>query len=55
LQGWFSIDNKITENQWKIAENICNNFNMSIFDLIWTCPATKDIHFNFCEDDDYGH
>ena len=23
--SWFWIENKITENQWKIAENICTH------------------------------
>ena len=38
-QGWFLIENKITKNQWKRAENIYTPFKRCIFDVIWPCPA----------------
>ena len=31
IQGWFYLENKITENQWKIAETIYTPFNIVHF------------------------
>jgi hypothetical protein len=46
LQEWFWQDNKINENQWKIAETIYTFFKVSIFYLFWPCPATLEIYFS---------
>ena len=40
IQWSIWIENKIIENQWKIAENICTPFKRTIFDLIRQRPAT---------------
>ena len=37
-QGCFWLENKITENQWKIAETIYNNFKWLIFYFFQPCP-----------------
>jgi hypothetical protein len=39
-QEWYWIENKITENQWKIAENICTPFKKVNFWPDLTCFAT---------------
>ena len=45
-QRWFWLENKITENQWKIAETSTSPFKKVIFDLFRLCPATFGILFS---------
>ena len=45
MQEWFLLENKITENQWKIAETIYTPFQNDHYLLFWLYPETFRIFF----------